>query len=165
MLQTKSLLAVLCQADVNFIVIGGMAAVTQGSTFVTADLDICYQRLPLNYERLNEALHPFNPRLRDTPPDLPFILDASTLKAGLNFTLTTDLGDLDLFGEVAGLGTYEAAKAYAEEVELYEHCIWVLTLEGLIISKQATGRPKDLRLLTELKALQTLRAHPPEDEP
>lgn len=165
MLQAESLLTVLCHADVKFIVIGGMAAVTQGSSYVTADLDVCYQRLPLNYERLSEALHPFNPRLRDAPPDVPFVLDESTLKAGLNFTLTTDLGDLDLFGEVAGLGAYEAAKAYAEEVELYQHCIWVLTLEGLIISKQATGRPKDVRLLAELKALQALRAQLPEDTP
>jgi hypothetical protein len=95
---------VLCQAEVAFIVIGGMAAVAQGSAYVTADLDLCYQRHPQNYQRLSEALQPLPPRLRGVPADLPFVLDAATLRAGLNFTLTADIAyagsdraiDLDL---------------------------------------------------------------------
>jgi hypothetical protein len=75
----------------------------------------------------------------------------------------TDVGDVDLLGEVTGFGRYEAVKAHAEEVELYEHRIWVLTLTGLIVSKQAAGRAKDLRLLPELQALQMLREAPPEE--
>jgi hypothetical protein len=163
MLQAALLLTALSKADVAFIVIGGMAAVAQGATYVTADLDLCYQRHPQNYQRLSHALHPFKPRLRGAPADLPFVLDAATLRAGLNFTLMTEVGDVDLLGEVTGLGPYEAVKAYAEEVELYEHRIWVLTLAGLIVSKQAAGRAKDLRLLPELQALQALRGAPPED--
>jgi hypothetical protein len=124
-----------------------MAAVAQGSSYVTADLDICYQRQPHNYQRLSQALHPFQPQLRGASADLPFVLDAATLKAGLHFTLTTAGGDLDLMGEVTGLGDYEAVKAHAEEVDLYGYRVWVLTLAGLIRSKQAAGRPKDLRLL------------------
>ncbi|MBZ0168108.1 hypothetical protein MELA_02349 [Candidatus Methylomirabilis lanthanidiphila] len=156
MVQTERLLGALCKADVAFVVIGGMAAVAQGSSYVTADLDICYQRQPRNYERLSRALQPFHPQLRGAPADLPFILDAATLKAGLNFTLTTDGGDLDLMGEVKGLGDYEAVRAHAEEVEIYGYPVLVLTLAGLIHSKQATGRPKDLRLIEELQALQAL---------
>ena len=91
--------------------------------------------------------------------------DAATLRAGLNFTLTTEVGDVDLPGEVTGLGPYEAVKTHAEEVELYEHRIWILTLGGLIVSKQAAGRAKDLRLLPELQALQALRGAPHEDGP
>ena len=87
-----------------------------------------------------------------------------TLKAGLNFTLTTEGGALDLMGEVAGLGDYEAVKAYAEEVELYDYQVWVLTVEGLIRFKEAPGRPKDLQLPPELKALQVLRAASQEEE-
>ena len=163
MLQAALLLTALSNADVAFIVIGGMATVAQGVTYVTADLDLCYQRHPQNYQRLSQALHPFNPRLRGAPADLPFVLDAATLRAGLNFTLMTDVGDVDLLGEVTGLGLYEAVKAHAEEVELYEHRIWVLTLTGLIVSKEAAGRAKDLRLLPELQALQILREAPPEE--
>jgi hypothetical protein len=164
-LQTERLLTALCQANVAFVVIGGMAAVAQGSAYVTADLDICYQRQPNNYQRLSEALQPFQPRLRGAPVDLPFVLDARTLRGGLNFTLTTEGGDLDLLGEVTGLGDYEAVKAHAEEVELYGYRVWVLTLRGLIISKQAAGRPKDLRLLPELQALQALRTESREEGP
>jgi hypothetical protein len=157
MLHAALLLTALSEADVAFIVIGGMAAVAQGATYVTADLDLCYQRHPQNYQRLSQALHPLHPRLRGAPADLPFVLDAATLRAGLNFTLMTDVGDVDLLGEVTGLGPYEAVKAHAEEVELYAHRIWVLTLPGLIVSKQAAGRAKDLLLLPELRALQMLR--------
>ncbi len=164
MLQAEQLLSALCKADVAFVIIGGMAAVSQGSSYVTADLDICYQRQPRNYERLSQALQSFHPRLRGVPADLPFVLDAATLKAGLNFTLTTEGGDLDLMGEVTGLGDYEAVKAQAEEVELYGYHVWVLTLGGLIRSKQAAGRPKDLRLLLELQALQVLQTEPKEEE-
>lgn len=164
-LQAEFLLTTLCKAEVAFIIIGGMAAVAQGSSYVTADLDICYQRHPLNYRRISQALQPFHPRPRGVPTDLPFVLDAATLKAGLNFTLATDIGELDLLEEVTGLGSYEAVKAHAEEIELYQYRIWVLTLEGLIRSKEAAGRPKDLRLLPELKALQALREEPHENEP
>jgi hypothetical protein len=165
MLQAVLLLTTLSQADVAFIVIGGMAAVAQGATYVTADLDLCYQRHPQNYQRLSHALRPFKPRLRGAPADLPFVLDAATLRGGLNFTLMTEVGDVDLLGEVTGLGPYEVVKVHAEEVELYAHRIWVLTLEGLIVSKQAAGRAKDLRLLPELLALQALRDAPREDGP
>ena len=68
-----------------------------------------------------------------------------------------------MLGEVTGLGPCEAVKAHAEEVELYEHRIWVLTLTGLIVSKQTARRTKDLRLLPELQALQMLCAAPPEE--
>lgn len=164
MLQADQLLTALCQADVAFVIIGGMAAVAHGSSYVTADLDICYQRNPHNYHRLTQALRPFKPRLRDAPADLPFILDARTLEAGLNFTLSTEGGDLDLMGEVAGLGGYDTVKANTEEVELLGYRVWVLTLAGLIRSKQAVGRPKDLRLLAELQALQALRTESQEEE-
>jgi hypothetical protein len=59
-----------------------------------------------NQDRLATALAPLHARLRGAPPDLPFVLDARTLRSGLNFTLRTDAGDLDLFGELAGVGTY-----------------------------------------------------------
>jgi hypothetical protein len=76
MLQIEQILTSLSDAGVAFVIIGGMAAVAQGSSYVTADLDICYQREPENLQRLSQALHPFRPRLRDVPADLPFIFDA-----------------------------------------------------------------------------------------
>jgi hypothetical protein len=156
-LQAEVMLTALCDADVSFIVIGGMAAVAHGSSYVTADLDIFYQRQVSNYTKITTALRRFNPRLRGVDPNLPFSLDEVTLELGMNFTLTTDAGDLDLLGEISGFANYEEVKGKAEELELFGHHIWVLTLDGLIYSKQVTGRPKDLRLLPELKALKALR--------
>ncbi len=157
MLQARLLLSALVEGGVDFIVIGGMAAVAQGSAYVTADLDLCYRRDEDNHQRRSDALRRFRPELRGAPSGLPFRLDGATRKAGLNFTLTTTAGDIDLLGEVAGLGSYDAVKQHAETVELFDHEIWILTIDGLIRAKLAAGRPKDLLLVTELEALRALR--------
>lgn len=154
MLNAEKLIRTLHNADVQFVVIGGMAAVTHGSAHITEDVDVCYERTPANYERIVEALTPHHPTLRGAPPDLPFQWDTATLKNGANFTLSTDAG---LLGHVSGLGSYAPVRAQAEPLELYERETWVLSLEGLIRSKEATGRAKDERMLPELRSLQVLR--------
>lgn len=164
MLDARRLLTVLCEADAAFVIVGGMAAVAQGSAYLTVDLDVCYERNSVNLQRVSDALRPLNPQLRGAPAGLPFVLDPATLKAGLNFTLITDAGDIDLLGEVSGLGFYEQVKKQAEEVEVFDHRLWVLTIEGLIQSKQAAGREKDLRLIPELRALRALREQSEKDE-
>src|ERR1700730_18382072 len=78
-----------------------------GSARATFDIDIVYARSRKNFAAITSALSPLAPYLRGAPPGLPFRLDEKTLANGLNFTLTTALGDLDLLGEVAGGGTYE----------------------------------------------------------
>src|SRR2546430_965177 len=93
---------VLVNSKVDFILIGGMAAILHGSARVTLDVDLVYDRSADNLERLAEVLGPLQPSLRDAPPGIPFKLDATTLRNGLNFTLATNLGDIDLFGEVVG---------------------------------------------------------------
>src|SRR5437870_9994611 len=92
----------LVNGKVDFILIGGMAAILHGAARVTLDADIVYDRGASNLNRLAEVLQALKPTLRGAPPGLPFQLDVTTLRNGLNFTLTTDLGDLDLFGEVTG---------------------------------------------------------------
>ncbi len=156
-LKVENLVKDLHRAGVEFVIIGGMAAVAQGSAYLTEDLDLCYSRKKENLENLAQALAPFHPLLRGAPPDLPFALDVSAFKSGLNFTLTTDLGDLDLLGEVAGLGGYEGVLALSEEMEIFGMRCRVLTLEGLIKNKRAVGRAKDLMLLPELETLLEIR--------
>src|SRR5215467_2075160 len=94
----------LVNGKVNFILIGGMAAILHGSARVTLDTDIVYDRGAPNLNRLAKALQPLRPTLRGAPSGLPFKLDLTTLSNDLNFTLATNLGDLDLFGEVIGGG-------------------------------------------------------------
>jgi predicted nucleotidyltransferase len=153
-----TLLDRLREAGVEYVVIGGLAAVFHGASHVTGDLDVCYNRDRENLRRLSRALQPLSPRLRGAPPDLPFKLDERTLRAGLNFTLTTDAGDLDLIGEVSGIGHYEQVLSYSERVEVGGETVRILSLEGLILSKRAAGREKDRILLRELEIIRRLRS-------
>lgn len=74
----------------------------------------------------------------------------------MNFTLSTDLGDIDLLGEVAGLGAYQKALEASSTEQIFGHGCAVLTLDGLICSNRAAGRPRDLEALMELEALREL---------
>jgi hypothetical protein len=150
------LLKILCAAQVRFVVIGGAAAAAQGSTYATYDLDICYDRGSDNIERLAKALEPYQPRLRGVPDNLPFCFDTTTIRNGMNFTLTTDVGDIDLFGEVAGIGGYKDVNVFSISLVLFGFQCAVLSLEGLIRSKRAAARPKDLLILPEIEALREI---------
>jgi hypothetical protein len=138
---------------VQFAIIGGVAMVLRGSGRTTVDLDICYARNQENFERLARAIAPLAPRLRGAPPDLPLIWDAQTIRSGLNFTLRTDQGDLDLLGEVPGLGTFEQVRQHATELDLFGLPCLVLDLDGLELSKRAAGRAKDLLDLAEIEEI------------
>lgn len=149
----RTLLHRLTAENVRFIVIGGMAMVSHGSAFITADLDICYERSDANLEALAKAVGPLHPYLRGAPPGLPFRLDGATLKAGLNFTLTTDAGDLDLLGEVKGVGRYEDALPASVEYQIYQLPVRIMGIDDLIRTKEAAARDKDRIHLKELREL------------
>src|SRR6266540_1803840 len=102
-------LRLFVDGGVEVIVIGGVAAVAHGSARSTEDVDFVYRRTPDNIVRLAGVLAPHHPYLRGRgiPPGLPFQWDAETIRRGLNFTLTSDVGVVDLLGEVAGGGTYD----------------------------------------------------------
>jgi hypothetical protein len=143
----------LVDGRVDFIVIGGLAATIHGSAQATFDIDVVYSRKDDNIERLTSVLSPFNPYLRGAPPGLPFRLDAETVRRGLNFTLITTLGELDLLGEVTGGGTYEELLPYSADLEALGVRCRCVTLEKLIHLKRAAGRPRDLNVLAELEAI------------
>jgi hypothetical protein len=103
------------------------------------------------------ALGPVHPYLRGAPPGLPFRFDLETLRAGLNFTLTTDLGWIDLFGEIPGGGPYEELISRTVAVEAFGIRCYVLDLETLIRTKRLAGRPKDLETIAELEVLRDRR--------
>jgi hypothetical protein len=109
---------------------------------------------PENVDRLVKALEPHHPYLRGAPPDLPFKWDRETLLHGLNFTLTTDLGAVDLLGEIAGGETFESLLPDTIEVELFGQGCRCLTLQRLIEVKRAAGRRKDFDAIAELEAIQ-----------
>lgn len=146
-------LRLLGQYGVACVIVGGVAAAIHGSLILTNDLDVCYARDNGNLDRLAQALKSVNARLRNAPEGLPFILDAETLKRGLNFTFTTEIGDLDLLGEVRGVGGYEEVLADSLTVDLFDYRFAVIDISKLIVAKRAAGRPKDLIALPELEAI------------
>jgi len=150
-------LRVLSENKVNFVIIGVYAAVVQGSALMTQDLDICYERTPENLRRISAALRPYHPQLRGAPKGLPFILDESTLARGMNFTLETDLGDIDLIGELRDLGQFREISRDAICLPLFGTSCLVASLDTIIRSKRAAGRPKDVSSLPELEALLELQ--------
>lgn len=143
----------LNEGGVQYIVIGGWAALIHGVARSTNDVDVVYARDAENIHRLAAALVPWDPYLRGAPPGLPFRWDERTIRAGLNFTLTTRYGDVDFLGEVSGGGTYEELLPYTREVASFGITCRVVTLERLIQLKRAAGRPKDLEAIAELQAL------------
>jgi predicted nucleotidyltransferase len=144
---------VLAAGGVEFIVIGGVAAALHGSGRATFDLDVVYSRTRENIRRLASALQPYSPYLRGAPPGLPFRWDEPTIEHGLNFTLSTSFGPLDLLGEVVGGGAYHDLLPHADEVQAFGASVRRVRLEKLIQLKRAAGRPKDLEAIAELQAL------------
>jgi hypothetical protein len=149
-----ALLRQLVQAEVRFILVGGFAGTVFGSSRVTIDLDVVYARDGENLRRIALALEPLSPYLRGAPPGLPFRLDVPTLERGLNFTLTTNAGDLDLLGEIAGGGSYDQLVAHSTTLRVFGLDVRVVTLAQLIHLKRAAGRPRDLEAIAELELLQ-----------
>jgi predicted nucleotidyltransferase len=149
----RGLLRSLAEAGVQFIIVGGAAATAHGAARLTQDLDIVYRRDAENLKRLAAALSPHEPYLRGAPPDLPFLFDAETLRRGLNFTLTSKLGDVDLLGEIAGGGAHDDLLPDSIEIELFGIRCRCLGLRKLIEVKRAAGRPKDFEAIAELEAL------------
>lgn len=158
-------LEVLKSSHVDFVLIGGVAAILHGSAKATFDIDLVYSRNRENIRRLVEALSPFKPYLRGAPPGLPFRFDAQTVQNGLNFTLDTALGAVDLLGEVSGGGSFEQLLPHAVEINAFGVRCWCVTLEHLIQLKRAAGRPKDLEAIAGLEALLEERRKKSGDRP
>jgi predicted nucleotidyltransferase len=148
-----ALLRTLVQHDVRFIIVGGLAATVHGSARLTQDIDVVYDRSDDNITRVVDALSGLNPYLRGAPPGLPFEWSSETLRRGLNFTLTTSAGAIDLLGEIPGGPTHDELVRHTIEIELFGTNCRCLDLPALIRTKRAAGRPKDLEAIAELEIL------------
>lgn len=153
MIDYGELFRVLVDCNVEFVIVGGVAARVHGSSRLTDDVDIVYNREPANVTRLVQCLAPLSPYLRGAPPGLPFHWQTETLLKGLNFTLTTSLGPLDLLGEITLGGTYEDLLPHSEPIELFGKQCMCLGIRRLIEVKRAAGRPKDFEAVMELQAI------------
>jgi hypothetical protein len=152
-----ALLRALASGGVDFIIVGGLAATIHGAARATYDVGVVYARTQPNMERLVAVLAPLRPYLRGAPPGLPFDWSLETLTKGLNFTLTTTAGDLDLLGEVTYGGTYDGLLPDTDVVSALGIECRCLSLDRLIQVKRAAGRAKDLEAIAELEAIREER--------
>lgn len=141
-------------AGVDFVIVGGVAIRSHGGNYVTDDIDICYSRTRENLRKIADVLAPLKPRPRGLDRSLPFIFDWTTLQHGTNFTFETYMGDVDLLGEVKGVGDYLHAEKVADIVDLDGSPTKILSVSALISAKEAANREKDRAGLMVLYALQ-----------
>lgn len=87
---------------------------------------------------------------------LPFGFDVATLQRGLNFELSTGLGEIDLLGEIAGGGSYDTLVPQTVPLEVFGLECRFLEPAWLVRIKRAAGRPKDLEAIAELETLREL---------
>jgi hypothetical protein len=147
----------LVEHDARFVVVGGVALALHGSAYVTADLDIAYERTRENATRIAAALSPLKPRPRGFPSDLPFIFDAQSILGTQVLTLETMVCDVDFLGEIPGVGTFADVNAAAHDFRYRDLVFRILSVDGLIAAKRTANRPKDQPGLVELEAIRNAR--------
>ncbi|MEM9204437.1 MAG: hypothetical protein AAGC53_22580 [Actinomycetota bacterium] len=146
----------LAEHEVDYVLIGGLAAVLHGSTAMTNDADIVPDPAPANLGRLATALRSLDARLRvpETPNGLPFEPHPALLGSMRVLNLTTRCGDLDLAAEPAGIESYALLEQNAIVFRVTGQRVRVAALADIIRSKEAAGRPKDHATLPILRALE-----------
>ena len=153
----SQLLQRIADAEIDFVIVGGFAAVTHGSSYVTRDIDLCLVLSQENIERLRRALADLNPRHRMTPQRLSFLTYPPAGQPVQNLYLVTDAGVVDVLSSVLGVGDFARLKAKADVLAVEGRNYAVMALEDLIAAKEALGREKDLLTAKELRAIATKR--------
>jgi hypothetical protein len=155
-LQPQELLETLARHDVEYVLVGGLAATLHGSSALTNDADICPEPSPENCERLGAALRDMGARIRTAadPDGVPLTADEGFLRRMQLVNLTTRYGDFDIAFQPAGSDGYEDLSERAIDVAIDGTIVRVASLADIIRSKEVANRPKDRATLPVLYALQ-----------
>jgi predicted nucleotidyltransferase len=149
----NQLLQFLLENNLDFVLVGGIAAVVHGSAQVTQDLDICLLTKSGAVEELRRILAQLHPKHRMTPQKLSFLTEPRDISSINNIYLDTDLGPLDILSEIKGVGSFERVKKDAITAKVFGFSCKVISLDDLIAAKKAMGRTKDQAALVELLAI------------
>ena len=153
MQQTPELLRLLLDASVEFVLIGGVAAIAHGSATFTVDCDITAPFTEENLTRLLAALAPHQPRYALAVPKRRVTEAPAEVSKNRFLYLQTDLGRLDILSEVPPIGSYTDVARGAVTQELYGRACRIISLDDLIAVKRHLGRDKDRIVERELQAL------------
>jgi hypothetical protein len=143
------LLQRLCDADIDFVIVGGFAATLHGSSLVTRDLDVCAILSSENVAKLRDL----KPIHRLTSQKISFLNNPDPGVEIQNLYLRTDFGPVDILSSILGVGEFDRVRAASIQVELFERTCRVISLDDLILAKEALGREKDLLAAKELRAV------------
>jgi hypothetical protein len=149
----QALLVRLHQSGVPFVVIGGVCAVHHGAPVATFDLDICCPFGVENVKSIEAALADLHPVHRMTPNKLPLEATRDQFGQLKNLYLQTDLGKLDCLSEVLGIGSFEKVLGNSVEAKFSFGRFRFLSLDALIVAKEAAGRERDLAALRFLRPI------------
>jgi hypothetical protein len=153
----EQMLRVLARHHVDYVLIGGLAAILHGSALSTNDADICPERSRGNVERLAAALREVEARNRTAsePDGVPFACDGEMLERMKMLNLVTTVGWFDVCFEPGGFpGGFEQLSPHAVEIRVDDFTVRVASLHDVIASKEAANRDKDRAALPHLYALE-----------
>ena len=153
----KDLVLRLDEHGCRFVIVGGFCAVSLGSSLITRDVDVACDLAPENLVRIWQALEELTPIHRMTADRRPFTREQAESGGLRNLYLATALGQLNLLGEVKGIGDFDACLEHSEPILIGTAEIRALTLDALIVAKRAMGRPRDLHAVLELEAIREQR--------
>lgn len=157
MLGLKDLLLRLHAHGCRFVLVGGFGSVTWGSSITTRDVDVACDMSPANLLRVWQALADLDPVHRMTPNRIAFTEAEAGKEGWKNMYLSTRKGQIDLLGEVLGIGPFEECLAKSVAINLAGADIRILSLDAMIQAKRAMGRPKDLQTVLELEVIRAKR--------
>ena len=153
-LDAAAIIAVLNRHRVRYVVIGAFAAIAQQAPIdPTRDIDLTPDEEPENLRRLSKALKELGARIRtsDVPEGRPFDHDANSLGRATVWNLVCPLGEFDISFRPSGFDAgYSQLAARAHRMTVDGVQVLIADLEDVIRSKEAAGRPKDLRVLPAL---------------
>lgn len=150
----------LNEQGVDFILIGGMAAIVHGSPVVTNDIDVCVSFSPENIPKILAALLPINSRIRSHPKKMLLSDVIGNLNNIKNLYLSTDLGNIDLLGELPGVCSFEELRNRTVMLEIApDLSCKVLDIDTLIAAKRVAARMKDKLTIQHLEAIKKRNQH------
>ena len=153
MVRLEELLQRLVRQEVEFVLVGGYAAMLYGVSLITKDVDVCVPFHRANLEKIHASLADLHPYHRMTPQAIPFTIPPGFEERLKNLYLATDDGPIDLLGEVLGVGDYASVHAASVLTPSPAANYRILNIDTLIVAKQCIGRDRDKVAVLQLRSI------------